>query len=123
MSIYYIKMLKIDTSDFQNTLFRKDIAGDNIVGGFPIIKLINDENQERTILGGSNEIGTSRFEGLAVPLGLVVNSPNIDGGCSQLSKIKMITTNEILDDNIFNKLFGMVKKNTTTNNKTKKKRT
>ena len=29
-------MLNIDTSDFQNYIFRKDITGDSVVGGYPI---------------------------------------------------------------------------------------
>ena len=112
-------MLNIDTSDFQNYIFRKDITGDSVVGGYPINDLINVENNERSMLGGSNDIGTSRFDGLVVPVGLAVDSKSILGGCSQLSNIKMINNNEILDDNFFNELFGKVKHNTG-NKKTRK---
>jgi len=112
-------MLNIDTSDFQNYIFRKDITGDSVVGGYPITNLINVENNERLMLGGSNDIGTSRFDGLVVPVGLAVDSKSILGGCSQLSNIKMINNNEILDDKFFNELFGKVKHNTG-NKKTRK---
>ena len=112
-------MFTIDTSDFQDYIFRKDITGDSVVGGYPINDLINVENNERLMLGGSNDIGTSRFDGLVVPVGLAVDSKSILGGCSQLSNIKMINNNEILDDNFFNELFGKVKHNTG-NKKTRK---
>jgi hypothetical protein len=112
-------MFNIDSSDFQNYIFRKDIAGDVITGGYPINNLISMENSERSMLGGSNTIGTSRFDGLVVPLGLSVDPKTILGGCSQLSPIKMINNNEIIDDKFFNELFGKVKHNNG-NNKTRK---
>ena len=82
-------MFPIDTSDFQDYIFRKDITGDNVVGGYPINKLINIENNARSMLGGSNNIGTSRFDGLVVPIGLAVEQKSILGVCSQLKNIKM----------------------------------
>lgn len=112
-------MFEVDTSDFQNYTFRKDIAGDSIFGGYPITNLIKNENNERIQLGGSNEIGSSRFDGLVVPIGLALHPKTIDGGCSQLSKIKITNVHEIIDDTMFNKLFDTVKHNTS-NNKTKK---
>jgi|TARA_B110000285_G_scaffold235562_1_gene318089 hypothetical protein len=112
-------MLKVDTSDFENYTFRKDIAGDSIFGGYPISNLIKNENDERKILGGSNEIGVSRFDGLVVPVGLALTPTNIDGGCSQLSKIKMSNVIDVIDEKIFNNLFDTVK-HSTPNNKTKK---
>lgn len=112
-------MFNIDSSDFQNYIFRKDIAGDVITGGYPINKLIHMENSERSMLGGSNTIGTSRFDGLVVPLGLSVDPTTLYGGCSQVSPIKMINNNEIIDDKFFNELFGKVKHNNG-NNKTRK---
>ena len=112
-------MFTIDTSDFQDYIFRKDITGDNVVGGYPIKKLINIENNARSMLGGSNNIGTSRFDGLVVPIGLAVDSTDMLGGCSQLPNIKMINKDETIDDNLFNMLFGKVKHNNG-NNKTKK---
>lgn len=106
-------------SDFQDYIFRKDMTGDNVVGGYPINNLINIENNERFMLGGSNIIGTSRFDGLVVPIGLAVD-PNLTlGGCSQLSNIKLVNKDDIVDDNLFNVLFGKVKHNNG-NNKTKK---
>ena len=39
-------MFTIDTSDFQEYIFRKDITGDSVVGGYPINNLINIENNE-----------------------------------------------------------------------------
>ena len=45
-------MFTIDTSDFQDYIFRKDITGDNVVGGYPINNLINIENNTRSMLGG-----------------------------------------------------------------------
>tara|TARA_B110000879_G_scaffold152275_1_gene197154 strand:- start:3562 stop:3912 length:351 start_codon:yes stop_codon:yes gene_type:complete len=104
-------MFKIDASDFQNYIFRKDITGDNVTGGYPINNLITTENNIHSMLGGSNDIGTSRFDGLVVPLGLSVDPTTLYGGCSQLSNIKMINNNEIIDDKIFNELFGKVKHN------------
>jgi len=112
-------MFNIDTSDFQNYIFRKDITGENVVGGYPINDLITAENTSHSMLGGSNHIGTSRFDGLVVPIGLAVDPISIMGGCSQLSNIKMINNNEILNDNLFNELFGKVKHNTG-NKKTRK---
>lgn len=112
-------MFTIDTSDFQDYIFRKDITGDNVVGGYPINNLINIENNERSMLGGTNNIGTSRFDGLVVPIGLAVDPKTILGGCSQLSNIKMINKDETIDDNLFNVLFGKVKYNNG-NNKTRK---
>ena len=112
-------MFPIDTSDFQDYIFRKDITGDNVVGGYPINKLINIENNARSMLGGSNNIGTSRFDGLVVPIGLAVEQKSILGVCSQLKNIKMINKDETIDDNLFNMLFGKVKHNNG-NNKTKK---
>ena len=112
-------MFPIDTSDFQDYIFRKDITGDNVVGGYPINNLIKIENNSRSMLGGSNSIGTSRFDGLVVPIGLAVDSKYILGGCSQLPNIKMINKDETIDDNLFNMLFGKVKHNNG-NNKTKK---
>jgi len=115
-------MFPIDTSDFQDYIFRKDITGDNVVGGYPINKLINIENNARSMLGGSNNIGTSRFDGLVVPIGLAVDSKYILGGCSQLPKIKMINKDETIDDNLFNMLFGKVKHNNGINKTKKNKR-
>ena len=112
-------MFPIDTSDFQDYIFRKDITGDNVVGGYPINNLINIENNTRSMLGGSNSIGTSRFNGLVVPIGLAVDPKSIFGGCSQLPNIKMVNKDETIDDNLFNMLFGKVKHNNG-NNKTKK---
>ena len=114
-------MFTIDTSDFQDYIFRKDITGDNVVGGYPINNLINIENNTRSMLGGSNSIGTSRFNGLVVPIGLAVDPISIFGGCSQLPNIKMVNKDETIDDNLFNMLFGKVKHNNG-NNKTKKKK-
>ena len=114
-------MFPIDTSDFQDYIFRKDITGDNVVGGYPINMLINIENNARSMLGGSNSIGTSRFDELVVPIGLAVDSKYILGGCSQLPNIKMVNKDETIDDNLFNMLFGKVKHNNG-NNKTKKKK-
>ena len=114
-------MFPIDTSDFQDYIFRKDITGDNVVGGYPINNLINIENNTRSMLGGSNSIGTSRFNGLVVPIGLAVDPKSIFGGCSQLPNIKMVNKDETIDDNLFNMLFGKVKHNNG-NNKTKKKK-
>ena len=115
-------MFPIDTSDFQDYIFRKDITGDNVVGGYPINNLINIENKERSMLGGSNNIGTSRFDGLVVPIGLAVDSKYILGGCSQLPKIKMINKDETIDDYLFNMLFGKVKHNNGINKTKKNKR-
>lgn len=112
-------MFTIDTSDFQDYIFRKDITGDNVVGGYPINNLINIENNERSMLGGSNDIGTSRFDGLVVPIGLAVDPKTILGGCSQLSNIKTINKDETIDENLFNVLFDKVKHNNG-NNKTRK---
>ena len=112
-------MFPIDTSDFQDYIFRKDITGDNVVGGYPINNLINIENNTRSMLGGSNSIGTSQFDGLVVPIGLAVDPKLIFGGCSQLPNIKMVNKDETIDDNLFNMLFGKVKHNNG-NNKTKK---
>ena len=112
-------MFTIDTSDFQDYIFRKDITGDNVVGGYPINNLINIENNTRSMLGGSNSIGTSRFDGLVVPIGLAVDPKSIFGVCSQLPNIKMVNKDETIDDNLFNMLFGKVKHNNG-NNKTKK---
>ena len=112
-------MFTIDTSDFQEYIFRKDITGDSVVGGYPINNLINIENNERSMLGGSNNIGTSRFDGLVVPIGLAVDPKTMLGGCSQLSTIKMINKDETIDDNLFNVLVGKVKHNNG-NNKTRK---
>lgn len=111
-------MFNIDTHEFQNNIFRKDIAGNHIVGGFPLTNLIKNENRERITLGGSTQIGLSRFDGLVVPLGLTVNH-SMDGGCSQLSKIKIKNINGIVDDKLFDTLFGNVNRKTS-NNKTKK---
>ena len=111
-------MLKIETSDFQNNIFRQDIAGDVIVGGYPINNIINNENNERKKLGGSNHIGTSRFDDLVIPIGLSVNS-SLYGGCSQLSKIKTLNNIEIVNDKTFDMLFGNVRYNTA-KNKTRK---
>lgn len=114
-------MFKIDTSDFLNNIFRKDIAGNTIVGGYPITNMINNENIERKLLGGSNQVGISRFDGLVVPIGLTVN-PQITGGCSQLSKINLKNINEIVDDRMFATLFGNVSHNTASNKTRKLKR-
>ena len=112
-------MFNIDTSDFQDYIFRKDITGDNVVCGYPINNLIKIENNERSMLGGSNNIGTSRFDGLVVPIGLAVDPKMTLGGCSQLTNIKMVNKDETIDDNLFNVLFGKVKHNNG-NNKTRK---
>ena len=112
-------MFNIDKSDFQDYIFRKDMTGDNVVGGFPINNLIHIENKERFMLGRSNIIGTSRFDGLVVPIGLAVDPKLTLGGCSQLPNIKIVNKDDIVDDSLFNILFGKVKHNNG-NNKTKK---
>lgn len=111
-------MFTIDTSDFQNNIFRKDIAGNNVVGGYPVTNIINKENRDRVSIGGSNQIGISRFDGLVVPLGLAVNT-TMSGGCSQLYKINFKNINEIVDDKMFDALFGKVS-HVTAKNKTRK---
>ena len=112
-------MFPIDTHDIQDYIFRKDMTGDNVFGGYPINNLINIENNNRFMLGGSNSIGTSRFDGLVVPIGLSVDPTSIFGGCSQIPNIKIVNKDETIDDNLFNILFGKVKHNNG-NNKTKK---
>ena len=113
-------MFKVDTSDFQENVFRKDIAGDTTFGGYPITNLINNKNEETIMLGGSNKIGISRFDGLVVPIGLMLNDTTSNGGCTQLSNIKLVNTGEIINDDLFDKLFNTVKKNNKDNNKTRK---
>jgi|SaaInlStandDraft_5_1057022.scaffolds.fasta_scaffold74464_2 hypothetical protein len=89
---------------------------DNIIfnanmGGYPVANIIKQYNINHEMIGGSNKIGLSRFDGFVVPLGLpVFESMNV-GECSQMSKIKTITS-DVIDDNLFDKLFNSVRHRT-----------
>ncbi len=89
---------------------------DNIIfnanmGGYPVANIIKQYNTNHEMIGGSNKIGLSRFDGFVVPLGLpIFDSMNVDE-CSQMSKIKTITS-DVIDDNLFDKLFNSVRHRT-----------
>ena len=81
------------------------------MGGYPVANIIKQYNTNHAMIGGSNKIGLSRFDGFVVPLGLpVFDSMNIDE-CSQMSKIKTVTS-DVIDDNLFDKLFDSVRHHT-----------
>ena len=46
------------------------------------------------LIGGTNEVSLSRFEGLVVPLGLNVST--ISGGCNDISRIKVNNSNSTI---------------------------
>ena len=77
---------------------------DGLVGGYPVNHIITMQNKENKILGGSTEIGASRFENLVIPIGL---SSTFHGGSEKLK-----TKNQnmgCIGDEMFEKLFSMVK--------------
>lgn len=108
--------------------YKKSFAEENVyhhnegglVGGYPVMHLIDSQNAENKILGGSTEIGASRFENLVVPLGLT--SAFYGGEHAKKHKTKDMGC---IDDEMFDKLFGMITVNdgmNKSNSRTTKKR-
>lgn len=78
---------------------------DGLVGGYPVNHIIRMQNIENKILGGSTEIGISRFENLVIPMGL----SSFHGGSDRLKQKKQnINDAGCISDELFEKLFGMV---------------
>ena len=102
-------MDKVIKTDFHKNIFRKDITGDVVIGGYPLTEIISKSNKDHVKLGGTNEVSLSRFEGLVVPLGLNVST--ISGGCNDISRIKVNNSNSTIDTSVFDNLFEMVSHN------------
>jgi len=79
----------------------------NIVSAvFPMREHLKNENNKRTILGGSVltiQTGMTRFDELGVPVGLYLEERQI----TMENNMKREPKNEIIDDVLFEKLLGM----------------
>jgi hypothetical protein len=91
--------------------FKTNEKNDVVSAIFPLKEVLKEDNRKRERLGGSPSIniitGGARFEGLGVPAGLYLTSKEIDfqtGG----GNVKTKKDNEILDNELFDKLFGKI---------------
>jgi hypothetical protein len=79
----------------------------NIVSAvFPMREHLKNENNKRTILGGSVltiQTGMTRFDELGVPVGLYLEEKHI----TIENNSKREPKNEVIDDALFEKLLGM----------------
>ena len=101
-------MFDIIPSALDNYIYNTNSS--QFVGGFAMTEFIKQENMKREMLGGSqytpnNDIGASRFDGLAIPIGLVsynnqIIQPQIGG--------KTTASIDVISDAHFDNLFKSV---------------
>ena len=98
----------------EHYIYHKNGLGEITAGGVSMTEFIKKENHERKMLGGGSEIGLSKFDGLAIPLGLHYQNQHKMGGSTTSQKIP-----GLIDPELFKKLFETVTKNGR-HNRTKK---
>lgn len=88
-----------------NTLEQYIYNNTNLYGGYPMTEFIKGENKKTAkMIGGShNDIGLAKFEGLAIPIGLVSFPHQM---CKSFAKMK--SNIEVIDDDLFNKMFESI---------------
>ena len=82
------------------------------VGGYPLSEFLNKEMNKQRMLGGSLDFGSARFENLVIPAGLVSFSNDYftQGGSHYSKKNMKIKQGEVVDDDLFNKVFDLITK-------------
>jgi hypothetical protein len=97
--------MQFEESFVDNYLYNEDVSP--IVGGYPIQLLSNDTLD-------------SKFDNMAIPIGLVLTKNDITGGASQHYKLVQHSIDDIIDDNLFDNLINKISyrehKNTTRKN-------
>ena len=107
--------------EYKNSYLADSVYNHNaggLVGGYPVMHVIDSQNTENKMLGGSTEIGASRFENLVVPIGLTSAFYGGENAKKQRQKAKDMGC---IDDDMFDRLFGMVTVNEKANQRTTKK--
>jgi len=81
------------------------------IGGYPMFEIVKKEVSKQEMLGGSADIGLSKFQNLVIPAGLVSFSNDYYkvGGSSEKITVKE-RQNEIIKEELFNKVFYMITK-------------
>jgi len=123
-------MQNISSSYVSEYEFVSDLNNEIISAIYPMQKYLNNENNERMILGGSLEIGGNRFDELGIPAGLYLEPKHFSQKYFEPAKTKQMNCT-VIDDQLFDKLLGSVSsvkpysgtrriKSQITNRKTKK---
>jgi hypothetical protein len=84
----------------------KDANNDLLSLVFPMHQYLKKENNNKMVLGGSIETGTTRFNDLGIPAGLYLESNFIS--IHQNEPIKTNKNNCVIDNDLFDKLLGSV---------------
>jgi len=101
-------MFQVNPSALEQYIYNMD----NI--GYPISEYVKRENHKTRMLGGSGvrrqDVGFAKFEDLVIPAGLVSYSNHyFEENCSGISA-KSKGDYEVIADDHFDKLFGLVAK-------------
>ena len=111
-------MFEIIPSSMEQYIFNNTVNGINR-GGYPLTEFIQSEHK---MIGGSkhdNDIGVSRFDNLAIPVGLLsYSNKNTQTGGSR--NIKKEVVGDVINEDIFNKLFFNIASIKSSNSKTRK---
>jgi hypothetical protein len=94
--------------------------GEKLKGGFPIRILLEEDQEKKNLIGGGlvESIGMDKFNDYAIPIGLVSFQ---DRQFKLTEKKSSKREPEVINDDLFDKLFMAVSKQRKTHNKTKKK--
>ena len=104
-------MFEFSPTAIEQYVFNKTING-TLIGGFPLTDFIKSEN---------HDMGVSRFENLVVPVGLLsyVNKPSAQTGGNANYKPKKEIVGNVMDSDVFDKLFYKMTKQSVKNNSRK----
>lgn len=93
--------------------------GEKLKGGFPIRILLEEDQEKKNLIGGGlvESIGMDKFNDYAIPIGLVSFQ---DKPFKLTEKKSSNREPEVINDDLFDKLFSAVSKQRKTHNKTKK---
>jgi hypothetical protein len=94
----YMNNLVLNDENFENTNI--------ITGGYPMLNILEYENQSNEILGGAKRVGIDRFKDLAIPFSL---DTHYDGN-NNIANIKQKKEKAIhvIEDGLFDKLMDSI---------------
>jgi len=97
-------MQNITSSYVSEYEFISDLNNDVISAIYPMQKYLNNENNERMLLGGSLEIGGNRFDELGIPAGLYLEPKHFQQKYYEPKQMNCT----VIDEQLFEKLLGSV---------------
>ena len=96
--------------------------GDIMKGGYPIRNLLEEENDKRQLIGGGlvQSIGIDKFNDYAIPIGLL----SFQNKAFERNPVKTKAKREpeVINDDLFDKLFSSITKQRNLNKKNKTKK-